>query len=348
MPTFSIAQKKVGEAQPVLIIAEVAQAHDGSLNFAHSFIDSIAASGADAVKFQTHIASAESSAEEQWRVPFSKQDASRYDYWKRMEFTKEQWRGLKEHAESKGLIFLSSPFSTLAVDWLREIGIQAWKIASGEVRNELLLDKILETKMPVLLSSGMSSWDELEQTVAKLKTESVPFLLMQCTSAYPCPPERVGLNLLREMRERFGCETGLSDHSGTIWPSLAAATLGAKAVEVHVTWDRTMFGPDAVASITFAELKELVNGIRLTERMLNSPVNKEAEAATLSKMRKMFGQSLVATTNLSAGTALRPEHLTSKKPEIGIPASEYQAVLGAKVIKDIKQGEFLQATDIQK
>jgi N,N'-diacetyllegionaminate synthase len=146
----------------------------------------------------------------------------------------------------------------------------------------------------------------------------------------------------------FGCVTGLSDHSGTIWPSLAAATLGAKAVEVHVTWDRTMFGPDAVASITFAELKELVNGIRLTERMLNSPVNKEAEAATLSKMRKMFGQSLVATTNLSAGTALRPEHLTSKKPEIGIPASEYQAVLGAKVIKDIKQGEFLQATDIQK
>jgi N,N'-diacetyllegionaminate synthase len=172
------------------------------LNLAHSFIDSIAASGADAVKFQTHIASAESSAQEQWRVPFSKQDASRYDYWKRMEFTKEQWRGLKEHAESKGLIFLSSPFSTLAVDWLREIGIQAWKIASGEVRNELLLDKILETKMPVLLSSGMSSWDELEQTVAKLKTESVPFLLMQCTSAYPCPPERVGLNLLREKRER--------------------------------------------------------------------------------------------------------------------------------------------------
>ena len=211
-----------------------------------------------------------------------------------------------------------------------EIGIQAWKIASGEVRNELLLDKILETKMPVLLSSGMSSWNELEQTVAKLKTESVPFLLMQCTSAYPCPPERVGLNLLREMRERFSCETGLSDHSGTIWPSLAAATLGAKAVEVHVTWDRTMFGPDAVASITFAELKELVNGIRLTERMLNSPVNKEAEAATLSKMRKMFGQSPSSHQKPFRWHPLRPEHLTSKKPEIGIPASEYQAGTGRK------------------
>jgi N,N'-diacetyllegionaminate synthase len=348
MPQFSIANKKVGEGQPVLIVAEVAQAHDGNLNLAHSFIDSIAGAGADAVKFQTHIASAESSPQEQWRVPFSKQDASRYDYWKRMEFTKDQWRGLKEHAESKGLLFLSSPFSVQAVEWLKEIGIHVWKIASGEVRNELLLEKIIQTKLPVLLSSGMSSWEELDQTVQRFKRANIPFLLMQCTSAYPCPPERVGLNLLKQMRDRFACETGLSDHSGTIWPSLAAATLGAKAVEVHVTWDRTMFGPDAVASVTFAELKELVNGIRSTERMLNNPVNKESEAAGMANMRKMFGQSLVASTNISAGSSLRPEHLTTRKPQIGIPASEYQNVLGAKTTRDLKQGDFLQPADIQK
>ena len=118
MAEFPIGNRKIGGANPALIIAEVAQAHDGSVNFAHAFIDSAASAGADAIKFQTHIAAAESSPAEQWRVQFSKQDATRYDYWKRMEFTKEQWRGLKQHAEDKGLIFLSSPFSIEAIDLL--------------------------------------------------------------------------------------------------------------------------------------------------------------------------------------------------------------------------------------
>src|SRR4051794_13631345 len=118
MQTFSIGERKIGAGEPCFVIGEVAQAHDGSLNLAHSFIDSVANAGADAVKFQTHIAAAESSPAEQWRVRFSRQDDSRFDYWKRMEFTLEQWRGLKEHAESLGLAFLSSPFSLSAVELL--------------------------------------------------------------------------------------------------------------------------------------------------------------------------------------------------------------------------------------
>lgn len=348
MPVFSIGKRQVGEGHPALIIAEVAQAHDGSLNVAHAFIDCIADAGADAVKFQTHIAEAESSPAEQWRIPFSKQDASRYDYWKRMEFTREQWRGLKEHAEARGLIFLSSPFSIAAIEVLTDIGVQAWKIASGEVRNELLLARMLQTKLPILLSSGMSSTSDTDATVQRLRAAGVPFLLMQCTSAYPCPPERIGLNVLQEFRERYACEVGLSDHSGTIWPSLAAVTLGAKAVEMHVIWDKTMFGPDTVASITFAELKQLVGGIRLTERMLSNPVDKNAEAKALEKMRQMFGQALVAAENLPAGTVLAAQHLSSKKPLAGIPASDFPSVLGAKLRRAVNAGEFLQSTDLQK
>lgn len=348
MPEFTIGSRNIGSGHPALIIAEVAQAHDGSLNFAHSFIDAATAAGADAIKFQTHIAAAESSPAEQWRVQFSKQDVTRYDYWKRMEFTKEQWRGLKEHAESKGLLFFSSPFSLDAIDLLSEIGIRAWKIASGEVRNEVLLDRLIKTRLPVLLSSGMSSWAELDLTVQKLRDTSIPFLLMQCTSAYPCPPERVGLNVLAEMKSRYQCEVGLSDHSGTIWPALASLIHGAKAIEVHVTWDRSMFGPDAVASVTFAELKQLVEGIRYTERMLANPVNKEAEAAGLDRMRKMFGQSLVAASELAPGTVLCAEHLSTRKPLAGIPASEFSNVLGAKLRRSIKPGEFLQSADIEK
>lgn len=344
---FSIGNRKIGKDHPALIVAEVAQAHDGSVNFAHSFIDAAARAGADAIKFQTHIAAAESSPAEQWRVQFSKQDATRYDYWKRMEFTREQWRGLKEHADQAGVIFLSSPFSLEAVELLLAIGIQAWKVASGEVRNELLLQRLLRTKLPILLSSGMSSWEELATTIEKIQAAQASFLLMQCTSAYPCPPERVGLNILGELARRFACEVGLSDHSGTIWPSLAAVALGACIVEVHVTWDRSMFGPDAVASVTFAELKQMVDGIRYTEKMLRHPVDKEAEAAALGRMRQMFGQSLVAARDLAHGTTISIEHLRTRKPLVGIPASDLGNVLGRKLQRPVKAGEFLHFVDIE-
>ena len=142
-----------------MVIGEVSQSHDGSLGMAHAFIDAIAKAGADAVKFQTHIAAAESTPQEPWRVKFSKQDASRYDYWKRMEFTSEQWQGLADHAQEKGLIFLSSPFSVEAVGLLERIGMPAWKVASGEVNNKVLLDAMLKTRKPILLSSGMSTLD---------------------------------------------------------------------------------------------------------------------------------------------------------------------------------------------
>ena len=149
-------------AAPCFIIGEIAQAHDGSLGTAHAYIDAVAATGADAVKFQTHIASEESSALDTWRVKFSRQDATRYDYWKRMEFTAEQWAGLKQHAEEKGLVFLSSPFSLAAIDLLERLGMAAWKVASGEVTNRLFLDAMIATKKPVLVSSGMSYLAELE------------------------------------------------------------------------------------------------------------------------------------------------------------------------------------------
>src|SRR5215467_9214956 len=138
------------------IVAEVAQAHDGSLGTAHAFIDACARAGADAIKFQTHIAAAESSPGEPWRIKFSRQDASRYDYWKRMEFTEEQWAGLALHAKERGLIFLSSPFSSEAMDLLDRLGMEAWKVGSGEIGNTPLIQRMAKTGKPVLLSSVMS------------------------------------------------------------------------------------------------------------------------------------------------------------------------------------------------
>ena len=327
------------------IIGEVAQAHDGSLGMAHAFVDAIANAGADAVKFQTHIAAAESTPSEPWRVKFSPQDASRFDYWKRMEFTEDQWRGLKKHAEERGLKFLSSPFSIEAVDLLTRVGVAAWKVASGEINNTLLFERMAATGLPILLSTGMSPLNEIDTAVLRAKERSLPTTVMQCTSAYPCPPEKIGLNLLSFFRERYDCQIGLSDHSGTIYAGLAAATLGIDVLEVHVTLSREMFGPDVPASITTAELRQLVGGIRFIEKINANPVRKDEIAAEMTPMRELFTKSIVARNDLPAGTVLAREHLTTKKPGTGIPAAQLPEVIGRKLRRFIAADTLLSEDD---
>ena len=344
--SFHVGTSAVGSGHPCLIVGEVAQAHDGSLGFAHAFIEAIANAGADAVKFQTHIATAESTPAEPWRVRFSSQDATRYDYWRRMEFSEDEWRGLKRHAEDRGLIFLSSPFSGEAVDLLERIGMVAWKVASGEVSNAPLIERLLATKRPLLLSSGMSPLAELDAIVARAQAAPVPLAVLQCTTAYPCPPERVGLNLLPLMRERYGCPVGLSDHSGTIFAGLAAATIGCDVLEVHVTLSREMFGPDVPASVTTAELRQLVDGVRFVERMRANPVDKDAAAADVAGMRQLFTKSVVARIDLPAGTILHAGHLAFKKPGTGIPSERVASVLGRPLRRAVAQDELLTWEDL--
>ena len=331
-----------------LIVGEVAQAHDGSLGLAHAFVDAIAAAGAGAVKFQTHIAAAESTAAEPWRVRFSPRDETRYDYWKRMEFTEDEWRGLKRHADERGLAFISSPFSVEAVDLIERVGVAAWKIASGEAGNLPMIDRLLDGQRPVMLSSGMSPLAETDAAVARIQARHVSLAVLQCTSAYPCPPERVGLNLIPFYRDRYRCAVGLSDHSGTIYPGVAAATLGIDVLEVHVTLSREMFGPDVVASVTSSELRQLVDGVRFVERMIERPVDKDAMAADLGPLRELFTKSIVARTNLAAGTVLTGEHLAAKKPGTGIPAARLPELIGLRLRRDVVADELLSEADLDR
>src|SRR6267142_2565050 len=281
-----------------LIIGEVAQAHDGSLGMAHAFIEAIARSGADGVKFQTHIAAAESTPSEPWRVKFSRQDERRYDYWKRMEFTEAQWHDLKRHADQRGLLFLSSPFSIEAVELLERVGVDAWKVASGEVSNTPLFERLAATGVPILLSTGMSPLLEIDAAVKQVKSYNVPLAVLQCTSSYPCPPEKVGLNLIPIFRERYDCSIGLSDHSGSIYPGLAAASMGIDLLEVHVTLSREMFGPDVPVSVTTRELRQLVEGVRFIGQRMSHPVDKDTAAGDVAAMRHLFTKSVVARMDL--------------------------------------------------
>jgi N-acetylneuraminate synthase len=340
------ALRQLGEGR-CLIIGEVALGHDGSLGLAHAFVDAIAGAGADAVKFQTHIAAAESTPAEPFRVSFSRQDATRYDYWKRMEFTEDQWRGLADHCRDRGVLFLSSPFSTEAVDLLERVGQPLWKIASGETSNAALLDRVLGTGAPVLLSTGMSPVAEIDAAVERVRARGVPVGVFQCTTAYPCPPEKLGLNLLAFYRDRYRCWVGLSDHSATIYAGLAAAALGLDMLEVHVALSREMFGPDVVASVTSGELRQLVEGVRFIERARAHPVDKDAASRDAAPLRRIFTRSVVARRALPAGTVLAREHLALKKPGTGLPPSRLDDLVGRRLARAVREDQLLAAEDIE-
>ena len=328
------------------IIGEVGQGHDGSLGNAYSFIDAIADAGADAVKFQTHIADAESTPGEPWWVKFSFQDDTRFDYWKRMEFAEAQWAGLRDHTAQRGLKFLSSPFSLEAVELLKRVGVAAWKVASGETNNLPMVERMAETGLPVLLSTGMSTFEEIERSVDLVRREGAPVAVFQCTTAYPCPPERVGINVIRELRERFGCPVGLSDHSGTIYPALAGATIGVDLIEVHVVLSREQFGPDVAASVTTGELRQLVEGVRFIEAMVANPVAKDAAAQGMQELRDTFTKSVVARARIPAGAELTEQNLTVKKPGTGIPAARYGELLGRHAARAVDKDAMLEDADI--
>lgn len=329
------------------IIAEIGQAHDGSLGMLYAYIDAVAKTGADAVKFQMHIAEAESSVHEPFRIVFSKQDRTRYDYWKRMSFSIQEWKEIKIYCDEKGLDFICSPFSCLAVDRLEEIGPTFYKIGSGEVTNFLMMEKIARTGVPVILSSGMSSFNELDAAAEFLNKRNVPFSILQCTTAYPTQPEQFGFNVMAELKSRFKVPVGFSDHSARVETCIAATALGAEILEFHVVFDRALFGPDAKASLTFSETTEMIFGIRNIAGALAHPLDKNNILA-FSEVKRIFGKSLSVNRDLPAGHVLEFDDLESKKPSgFGIPASDFTNVIGRKLARDLQKWDFLESDDLQ-
>lgn len=328
------------------IIAEIGQAHEGSLGILHSYIDALADTGIDAIKFQTHIAEAESSIHEPFRIKFSYEDETRYDYWKRMEFSLVQWKGVKQHCDEVGLEFMSSAFSNMAVDWLEDIGMQKYKIGSGEVSNYLMLEKIAKTGKEIILSSGMSSFDELDNTINFLNTFDNKVSILQCTTKYPTNAEDIGLNVIAELKGRYALPVGLSDHSGTIYPSLAAVSLGAEILECHVVFNKKMFGPDSKASLTIEELKRLVEGVRFIDTSLTHKINK-TDNSQFKELKNIFEKSLAVNKYKQKGDVITFEDLEAKKPfGYGVAAKDYKFIVGKKLTKDINKWDFIKEEDV--
>lgn len=338
---------RYAEEGRTFVIAEIAQAHDGSVGILHSFVEAVAATGVDAVKFQVHIADAESSALEPFRVRFSSVDATRYDYWKRMELPLSEWVRLKEKCDSLGVEFLATPFSNAAVDLLEQVGVCRYKVGSGDAANHLLLEKIARTGKEVILSTGLGELSELDEAVAFLKARGLPCAVMQCTTRYPTAADDVGLAWLSRFRERYGCPVGLSDHSGRIYAGLGAVALGAVAVEAHVAFDRRMFGPDARSSLEVDEFAQLVEGIRFLEKARRSGPDKSLDDGK-RELRRMFGKSLAVCRDLPAGHVLAFEDLEGKKPaDGGLPVADMDKVIGRALSRDKQCWEFLRQEDLK-
>jgi len=332
----------------VFIIAEIGQAHDGSLGILHSYIDALANTGIDAIKFQTHIAEAESSIHEPFRVKFSYVDQTRFDYWQRMSFSFEQWMDIKKHCDDVGLEFMSSPFSQAAVDLLEKLNVKRYKIGSGEVNNFLMLEKICKTGKPIILSSGMSSYDELDDAVAFIQQFGNPISILQCTTSYPTPPTRIGFNVISELKGRYpSALIGLSEHTANIATGTAAVAIGAKVLEFHAVFDRRMFGPDASSSLTINEIKELVQQIRFVEIALHNPIDKKDNSAYLG-LKSIFEKSLSVNKKLQKGHVLCFDDLEAKKPaSLGIAAKYYKETIGKKLKHSLEQWDFLTEEDLE-
>ena len=328
----------------VLIIAEVGSVHDGSVGNALRLIDAAAEAGADAVKFQTHIAAAETLPDAP-APPFF-QHESRTDYFSRTSFDLDEWRRLKARCAECGVVFLSSPFSEEAVDLLETVGLERYKIPSGEVTNLPLIEKIAVLRKPVLLSSGMSSWADLDLAVQTVRRVHDNLTVMGCTSEYPCPDEHVGLNVLVEMRARYGLPVGLSDHTLHPYAAIAAVVLGATVIEKHFTFSRKMYGSDAAHSMEPHEFAEMVRGIRAVERILSNAVDK-SDASRFADMKRIFQKSIVSRTEIPAGTVLTRDMLAFKKPGNGISAARVNEIVGRTTTRPIRANTLLAPDDLR-
>ena len=326
-----------------LIIAEVGSVHDGSFGNACNLIKAAKLAGANAVKFQTHIAEAETLRNSP--NPSYFKEESRYDYFQRTSFTPIQWKKLKLLSNKLKIKIISSPFSIEAFKMLYKSGIKNIKIASGEVSNTSLLEEIArKDDVNIILSSGMSDFKELDRAYKILKNNNLAIL--QCTSAYPCPPEKVGLNIIADISNRYKVPYGLSDHTEGYAAAFAAVALGANIIEKHFTFSKQMYGSDAKNSMEPDQFEVFSSGIKEIWKMHKNPLTKKI-TKDIKKMKKIFEKSIVASTNIKANSVIVLENLSFKKPGTGINASEYKKILNKKLKITKKKNSFFKWSDFK-
>ena len=334
----------------VFLIAEAGVNHNGQLDLALQLVDAAHAAGADAVKFQTFRA--EDLALPGTATAAYQQGATgetdQFAMLRKLELSAEQHQIIAAHCARVGIEFMSTPFSEAAVDLLVGLGVRRLKISSGEIVNRPLLAKAAATGLPLILSTGMATLDEVKQAVGWVQAawgQEQSLTLLQCTSAYPAPDDALNLRAIATLRTETGLPTGYSDHSLGNTAALAAVALGACVIEKHLTLDRNLPGPDHRASSEPAEFAALAQDIRRIEAMLGDGI--KAPRPDEIDVRAVARRSVVLATALPAGTVLRREHLQLRRPASGIPAADFDAVIGQRLRSDAAAGTVLQWENLQ-
>lgn len=337
MQTIMIGPRAVGPAHPPLVIAEIGINHEGEEEKAHRMVDDAADAGCECVKFQTHVVEDEMIAND---VVPGNADESIWTMMQRCALSAEAEARLKTHAEARGMIFLSTPFSRAAADRLERLGVVAYKIGSGECNNYPLIDHIAGFGKPVVLSTGMNDLTGVGKAVDVLRRRNVPYALLHCTSVYPTPYSLVRLGAMGELAAAFpDALVGLSDHSLTIYPCLGAVALGACILERHFTSDKTWPGPDIPVSMTPAELRDLIEGGKAIHQALGG--SKKILAEEQPTIDFAYA-SVVAVADIAAGEALSEANIWVKRPGTGsIRAEEFPRLLGRIARRPIGKDEQL-------
>lgn len=348
MDAITIGNRKVGSGEPVFIIAEAGVNHNGDLDLARRLIDAAAEAGADAVKFQTFVADrlvtrAAPKAEYQRQTTDTKE--SQYEMLKKLELLPDAHRELKLRAEQHGMVFLSAPFDSESADLLEKLDVPAFKIGSGELTDLPLLEHIARKGRPMILSTGMSEMREVEQTVRTLqKAGQDQIALLHCVSSYPAPTEDVNLRAMDTLRQVFNVPVGYSDHTEGIRVAVLAVACGACIIEKHLTLDRKLPGPDHRMSLEPDEFKTMVRAVRSVETALGDGVKRPMESER--NTRAIARRSLVAATDLPAGTVLEAHHLTAKRPGLGLPPSELARLIGRRLSKSLRADDMITWSDM--
>jgi N-acetylneuraminate synthase len=343
-----LGERKIGPGNPPFIVAEACVNHEGKIEIARDLVKKAKKAGADCVKFQIHVLQEEMLRE---GVPMSdNMPKSLWEILDETNLTIEEHKELKALCEELGMWYLCTPFnSRTAVDILdKQIGVDFFKVGSGELTNLPFIEYIAKKGKPMIVSTGMSKLEEVKETVDLIKSIGTPFIITHCTSAYPCPYEIVNLNLIPKYMQEFQVPVGLSDHTKTIYTAIGSIALGACLIEKHFTYDKTAIGIDHASSIEPPELTELVKGCQAVYKAIGKPERKiqEQEKQIVAWAR----ESVVSEQNIPVGTVITEDMIWAKRPspkDSEIPARDYKKVIGKKAKIDIKKNTKLKWDDLE-
>jgi N-acetylneuraminate synthase/N,N'-diacetyllegionaminate synthase len=332
----------------VYIIAEAGVNHNGDINVAKKLIDAAKEAGVDAVKFQTFKTEkiiGKFANKAKYQIENTGEQESQYEMVKKLELSYEIFTRLKEYCDEKGITFISTPDETDSLDFLVDLGVSLIKIGSTEVTNLKFLKQISRKKLPIILSTGMSTLGEVEASLKAIYSEgNYDVTIMHATTDYPTMPEDVNLNAMITMREAFKVKVGYSDHTKGNEAAVAAVALGAVVIEKHFTLDKDMEGPDHKASLNPEELKDFVRAVRDTEKLLGDGIKRPTKRE--ENIMEAARRSIVAARDLEEGTILDESMLEFKRPGTGLKPEFVSFVLGRKIKRSLKEDELIILDDI--